>query len=243
MAILAVPLARNYPRFMRKQCTLRLIFLLVSVSMLASRSGAAAKVHVIAFGKWMSVQWLPDSAVTPVSFKVRALVVDGRIMEYAVGPAHEVTERLFVVQRAFRVNDSLPEDSKLSWQWQRGGWLVVNRLTGRVSPVNLPGFDNYYSAASWYRDYVSYCGVSDDGKKVYATVVQLSRRKPVLKRLLPNVTPDEAHPDSACPAPVWQRSPARVSFEPSAGAKQTFAIRGFVADAVANPEDDEESDN
>jgi hypothetical protein len=228
---------------MRKEGSLRLTFLLFIVSMLAVRSGAATKVHVIAFGKWMSVQWLPDSVGKPVSLKVRALVVDGRVREYAIGTPHEVTERLFVVQRVFRVNDSLPEDAALRWQWQRGGWLLVDRLTGRVSPVSLPGFDNYYSAASWYRDYVSYCGVSDDGKKISATVVQLNRRKPVIKRLLTGVTLDEAQPDSACPAPVWQRGPVRVSFETSSGGKQTFSIRGFVADVVANAEGDEEADD
>jgi len=219
------------------------MFLVLTVSVLATWSGAATKVHVIAFGKWMSVQWLPDSIGKPLPLKVRALVVDGRVKEYVVGTPHEVTERLFAVQRAFRVNDSLPEDSTLRWQWQRGGWLLVDRLTGHVSPVNLPGFDNYYSAASWYRDYVSYCGVSDDGKKVFATVVQLSRRRPVVKKSLSGVTIDEARPDSACSAPVWQRGPVRVSFEPSAGGKQTFAIRGTVADVVANPEDNEESDD
>lgn len=26
-------------------------------------------------------------------------------------------------------------------------------------------FDSTYSAASWYRDYVAYCGVSDDGRE------------------------------------------------------------------------------
>ena len=227
---------------MRKNCILRLIFLLLIVTVLPFRSRAATKVHVIAFGKWMVVQWLADSAGSPQPLNVRALVVDGRVKEYAVGAPHEVTERLFVVRRAFRVNDSLPEDSTLRWQWQRGGWLLVDRLTGRVSPVSLPAFDNYYSAASWYRDYVSYCGVSDDGKKIFATVVQLNRRKPVVKKLLSNVTLDEARPDSACPAPVWQRGPTRVSFEPSAGGKQTFAIRGYVADVVTNPEDDEEAD-
>lgn len=227
---------------MRKKCILRLIFLLVTVTMQPARSGAATKVHIIAFGKWMSVQWLPDSAGNPLPLKVRALVVDGRVKEYAVGAPHEVTERLFVVRRAFRVNDSLPEDSTLRWQWQRGGWLLVDRLTGRISPINLPAFDNYYSAASWYRDYVSYCGVSDDGKKIFATVVQLNRRKAVVKKLLSGVTLDEARPDSACPAPVWQKSPTRVSFAPDAGGKQTFAIRGYVADVISNTEDDEESD-
>jgi hypothetical protein len=240
MAIVALPLGRTYARFMRKRCILHL---LLAVSILTIRSGAATKVHVIAFGKWISVQWLPDSLSKPVPLKVRALVIDGRVREYAAGTAHEVTERLFVVQRAFRVNDSLPEDSTVHWQWQRGGWLLVDRLTGRVSAINLPGFDSYYSAASWYREYVSYCGVSDDGKKVFATVVQLNRHKPVLKKLLPNVTLDEARADSACSAPVWQRGPARVSFDPSAGGKQTFAIRGSVADVVTNAEDDEEPGN
>lgn len=226
---------------MRKQCILRPVLLLLAVSILGARSGAVTKVHLIAFGKWMSVQWLPDSMGKPLPLKVRALVIDGRVKEYAIGTPHEVTERLFVVQRAFRVNDSLPEDSTLRWQWQRGGWLLVDRLTGRVSSINLSGFDNYYSAASWYRDYVSYCGVSDDGKKVFATVLQLNRRKPVVKKLLAGIALDEAQPDSACPAPVWQRSPVRVSFETSAGGKQTFAIRGFVADVVTN-ENDEEAD-
>jgi hypothetical protein len=227
---------------MRKKCILPLILLLFTVLMLTAASDAATKVHVISFGKWMSVQWLPDSGGAPLPLKVRALLVDGRVKEYALGMPHEVTERVFVVRRAFRVNDSLPEDSTLRWQWQRGGWLLVDRLTGRVSSISLPEFDTYYSAANWYRDYISYCGVST-GKKVFATVVQLNRRKPVVKKMLPNVTFDEARPDSACLAPVWQRNPIRVTFEPSSGGRQTFAIRGYVVDMVTNPEDDEESDD
>jgi hypothetical protein len=139
------------------------------------------------------------------------------------------------------VNDSLPPDSGPHWQWQRGGWLLVDRLAGRVSPINLPEFDVFYSAASWYRDYVAYCGVADDGKKTYAMVAQVSRRKPVLKKPLSNDgVPEDAAPDSACPAPSWQRGPVRVSFEPEGGAKQTFAIRGHVVDLVNDAEDEEE---
>src|SRR5439155_15277639 len=67
------------------------------------------------------------------------------------------------------------------WYWQRGGWLLMDRVTGRVAPINLPDFEPLYSAASWYRDYIAYCGVSDDGRKLYAIVAQLGRRKPVLK--------------------------------------------------------------
>ncbi len=69
----------------------------------------------------------------PMTLKVRALVVDGRVKEYVMGAPHEVTDRLFVVRRVFRVNDSLPEDAAPRWQWQRGGWLLVDRLTGRIS--------------------------------------------------------------------------------------------------------------
>ena len=129
-----------------------------------------------------------------------------------VGPPHEVTERLFVVRRVFRVNDALPENAAPKWQWQRGGWPLVDRLTGRISAVNLPEFDVLYSASSWHRDYVAYCGVSDDGKKRFAIAAQLNRRKPVLKKALPEGLPDDATPDTACFTPTWQRGPMRVSF-------------------------------
>ncbi|HYM75435.1 MAG TPA: hypothetical protein VE377_05595 [Candidatus Dormibacteraeota bacterium] len=217
----------------------RLSVLLVGVS-LAVQAGAAAKVHVITFGKWTTVQWIAGegAAEKPVALKVRALLVDARVKEFVLGAPHEVTERLFVVRRMFRVNDGLPEDAVPRWQWQRGGWLLVDRTTGRVSAINLPEFDAFYSAASWYRDYVAYCGVADDGKKTYAIVAQLSRRKPVLKKAVAEGVSDDAAPDSACPAPAWQRGPTRVSFEPAGGAKQTFAIRGHVVDVV-NEEEEE----
>jgi len=205
---------------------------------------ASGKVHVITFGKWTSVQWIPGIGVQSeksVRIKIRGLLVDGVVKEYVLGVPHEVTDRLFVVRRLFRVNDSLPEDSGTRWQWQRGGWMLVDRVTGRVSPVNLPEFDALYSAASWYRDYVAYCGVADDGMKTYAMVAQLSRRKPVLKKSLSNDgVGDEAAPDSACPAPAWQRGPMRVTFEPAGGAKETFAIRGHMVDLVNDVEEEDE---
>ncbi len=216
---------------------------LCCAALLMTAAGTAAKVHVIAFGKWTSAQWFTGSGEEdkPLILKIRALVIDGRVKEYTLGAAHEVTDRLFVVRRVFRVNDSLPEDSAPRWQWQRGGWLLVDRVTGRVSPINLPDFDVFYSAASWYRDYVAYCGVAEDGKKTYAMVAQLSRRKPVLKTVLSkDGVPEDAAPDSACPVPSWQRSPARVSFETAGGAKQTFAIRGHVVDLVNDAEEEEE---
>jgi hypothetical protein len=208
--------------------------------LLCLSAAAVTKVHVVAFGKWTPVQCLVGYGANekPLSIKVRALLVDGRTREYVYGPPHEVTDRLFVVRRAFRVNDTLPDDTAPRWQWQRGGWLLVDRTTGRISPISLPEFDGVYSAASWYRDYVAYCGVADDGKKTYAIVTQLSRKKPVLRKQIGEGVPEDAAPDSACAVPEWQRNPVRVSFE-LAGNKQAFAVRGRVVDLVDDADDDE----
>jgi len=215
---------------------------LVCVLLLTTGAVGATKVHVIMFGKWMSVQWNVGTGADdkPVPLKIRPLIVDGRVKEYILGSPHEVTDRLFVVRRVFRVNDSLPEDGAPRWQWQRGGWLLVDRVTGHVSVINLPEFDVLYSASSWYRDYVAYCGVSDDGKKTFVVVAQLNRRKPVLKKALSEALEEDAAADSACPMPVWQRSPVRVSFQGVGGEKQTFSIRGHVVDLVNDTEEEED---
>lgn len=238
---LASSIGSVYSRVMRFILRAGLFGLLLWAVSFTEAVGAAAKVHIITFGKWTSAQWFPGTGIDdkPVAIKVRALIVDGRVKEYVLGSPHEVTDRLFVVRRVFRVNDGLPEETVPRWQWQRGGWLLVDRMTGRVSAINLPEFDALYSAASWYRDYVAYCGVADDGKKIYAVVAQVSRHKPVLKKLLSEGgVSDDA--DSACAAPSWQRGPVRVNFQPPDGAKQTFAIRGHVVDVVNDEEDQEE---
>ena len=155
----------------------------------------------------------------------------------------KLTDRLFVVRRAFRVNDALPTDNAAAgaarWQWQRGGWLLVDRLTGRVSQLNLAEFDPFYSSASWYRDYIAYCGVSEDGKKLYTVVAQVGRRKPILKKDAgePAGTDD---PDSECLAPVWERTPMRVTFQHGDNAKLVFSIRSRVVDVVNDVEEPEE---
>lgn len=220
-----------------------LILLMLPALFVTWAIAAAPKVHFITFGKWMSVQWLAgDEESKAVTLKVRPILVDGRVKEYVLGAPHDVTDRLFVVRRVFRVNDSLPDDSGPSrWQWQRGGWLLVDRVNGRISPISPPEFDAFYSAVAWYRDYIAYCAVSDDGKRIYALVAQLSRRKPLLKKLISNGgLSDDAAPDSACPAPAWQRGPVRVTFE-SGGSRQTFAIRGHVVDLVNDEEEEEEA--
>jgi len=154
--------------------------------------------------------------------KVRELFIDGRVREYATGPVHEVTEQLFVVRRAYRMNDLLPEErgKPAQWVWRLGGWISVDRQTGHIAQLNLPAFDGEISEASWYRDYVAYCGASDDGAKAYMMVAQLGKRKPVLKK-------EMAAP--ACPAPRWERAPGRVTFAIGTE-KTTFAVRSHGAD-------------
>ena len=203
-------------------------------------AAAAPKTHVITFGKWNTVQYHSDTDDKPLALKIRPMLVDTRLKEFTLGSIHDVTDRLFVVQRAFRVNDGLPEDSAPHWQWQPGGWLLVDRATGHVSSLNLPEFDAFFSTPSWYRDYAAYCGISDDGKKIYAVVAQIGRRKPILKKLLLENDPGKKEEPRPCSMPSWERSPARVTFVSAGDARQTFAIRGHTVDIVTDMQDEEE---
>jgi len=200
---------------------------------------AASKPHVISFGKWIAAKWPDATGAKLLDLKVRPLFVDARLREYTTGNPHELTDRLFVVRRAFRINDALPAENAARWQWQRGGWLLVDRLTGHISQLNLPEFDPFYSTASWYRDYIAYCGVSDDGKKLFAMVVQVGRRKPILKKEVGEPAGDDL-PDSECPPPAWERSPLRVTFVPDGDQKIVFSIRNRVVDVINDTEDAEE---
>jgi hypothetical protein len=231
-----------------------------------SAFAATAKTHTIAFGKWITVRCSTDCEIAAADkssiLKLRPLLIDGRVKDFTFGQTHDITDRLFTVRRAFRVNDSLPQESSSppQWQWQLGGWLLVDRVSGHTSVLNLPDYDAIYSAVSWYRDYAAYCGLSDDGKMVYAIVAQINRRKPLVKNLveelkiqnsqnkdiqnkdLPNKDlANETTIASSCPQPEWQRSPARVIFELGL-TKKTFMVRGHAADLlIEEPEDEEAS--
>lgn len=182
-------------------------------------------------GKWRTVQLHPESGPAQEAH-VRELTIDGRFREYLSGPVHEVTERLFVVRRAYRINDALPDETRKppQWIWRLGGWISVDRETGHVAQLNLPAFDGDASAASWYQDYAAYCGISDDGSRAYIMVAQLGKRKPILKK---EVSLD------ACAAPRWERAPSRVTFMVG-GEKTTFAVRARGADLQPGPATAEE---
>lgn len=208
--------------------TMRLPFFCVTVLLLAAGSYAAPRQHTIFFGKWRTVQLISDSGISPSV--VRDLFIDGKAREHTTGAVHEVTDRFFVVRRALRINDALQGESKdPAWIWQLSGWISIDRQTGRVSQVNLPAFDDETSNVSWYRDYVAYCGLSDDGSKSYMMVTALRKRKPILKKEIAA---------SSCPAPQWERTPTRVIFT-VAGEKTTFAIHARGADLQPEPAEEE----
>ena len=185
--------------------------------------------HSVVLGQWRAVEIRTESGEKQ-QLKVRELIIDGRTREYTTGLLHEVTDRLFVVRRAYRINDALPEEKKpQQWIWRLDGWISVDRQTGHVAQLNLPSFDGDTSEASWYRDYAAYCGASDDGSKSYLMVSQLGRRKPILKK---------EYPGPACAVPKWERSPSRVTFT-TAGEKTTFAVHAHSADLQPDTAEEE----
>lgn len=145
------------------------------------------------------------------SLPVRALMVNGAFKDWTTGDARDVTERSFVVRRAIRLNNSLPDDKHEQWVWQRGPWILVDRVTGRMTALKLPDYDPAVSRVAWFRDYAAYCGVTPSGKSLFAVVAQLTVRKPVLsKKLAAFDRADHANP--ACGPAEWQRDPIRITF-------------------------------
>src|SRR5258708_15737902 len=110
---------------------------LLATTLVTSALAAPPKVHVITFGKWTTVEWVPGTGDNKsVTLKVRPLVVDGRPKEHFLCSPHEVTERLFVVRRVFRANDSLSEESRPPRsQSQRAECMRVDRSTRHLSPL------------------------------------------------------------------------------------------------------------
>lgn len=204
-----------------------------SVLLLLAGTGLAApRERTVVLGKWHTVKTLAESGESG-EIRVRSLLVDGRGLEYTSGSPHDVTDRLFVVRRVFRINDALPSPhgdapAAPQWIWRLGGWISVDRLSGHVAQLNLPAFDPEISQASWFRDYAAYCGTSEDGAKAYLVVWQLGKRKPILK---------QEFSGRGCSPPLWERTPSRVTFT-LAGEKPSFVIRSHGADP--QPETSEE---
>jgi hypothetical protein len=220
---------------------MRTVHVLVVLALLSTAATAVSKPHVISFGKPQPVKlFVGASESKTIDIMVSPLFVDSKLKEYTTGKPHDVTDRQFVVRRAFRINDALPDEARKSpkWLWQLGGWLLVDRSTGRVTAIKLQDFDPYYSDVSWYRDYAAYCGTTGNGEKIDALVVQIGVKKPLYRKELGRADGGE-QPDSDCAAPQWERQPVRVTFLPKTGDKLSVAVRGRFVDEMADDDSDE----
>jgi len=147
-----------------------------------------------------------------------------------------------VIRRAVRLNDELPGEKPAGsghWVWQRGPWMLVDRVSGHIVALKLPDYDPGVSQVSWFRDYGAYCGVTASGKSVYAVVAQLAVRKPVLAKKLESFDPESAG-KPVCSLPEWQRDPLRVTFHPAGRDPASFEVAHgsavLVEDSVDEPD-------
>src|SRR5579863_2076809 len=229
----------------------KILFLVLAAIFATSQAAQAAprKTHSVVLGAVRSVPYSKagdPAAASPAedSLKIRALLVDGVLKEWTTGDAHDVTDRSFVVRRVIRLNDALPTDkpqaAKEHWVWQRGPWLLVDRVTGHATALRLPDYDPGASQVSWFRDYAAYCGITPSGKSLYAVVAQIAARKPTLAKKLAAFDP-ENHPDPVCTSPEWQREPLRITFHPAGTDAVSYDIVPGSAVLVEDADDEEET--
>jgi hypothetical protein len=213
---------------MSRDAKIAVVFMAAMLAVVPAAQAAARKGHSVVLGAAKRVAYSKvgdpaGAAAGEDGLKIRALLVDGALKEWTTGDAHDVTDRSFAVRRVIRLNDSLPGDKLGHWVWQRGPWLLVDRVTGHAAILKLPDYDPGVSQVSWFRDYAAYCGVTASGKSLYAVVAQVAARKPVLSRKLAAFDP-ESHPEPVCGLPEWQREPLRITFHPAGKDAVSFEI-------------------
>jgi hypothetical protein len=208
----------------------------VLLTMAATAHAAPRKPHTVVLGAARKVPYSKagdpaGAAAGETELKIRALLVDGVLKEWTTGDAHDVTDRSFVVRRVIKINDALPGETNQKspprtaspWVWQRGPWLLVDRVTGHIVALKLPDYDPGVSQVSWFRDYGAYCGLTAGGKSLYAVVAQIAARKPALAKKLSAFDP-ENHPQPVCGPAEWQREPLRIAFHPTGKDAVSFDI-------------------
>jgi hypothetical protein len=239
---------------MRVRRQFEVIAIALGVFLSASHPAASAprKSHSVVLGAVRKVPYSKagdpsGAAAADDSLKIRALLVDGGLKEWTTGDAHDVTDRSFVVRRVIRLNDALPPENPdqkstrtaSAWVWQRGPWLLVDRVTGHVTALKLPDYAPGVSQVAWFRDYGAYCGVTASGKSLYAVVAQVAARKAVLAKKIAALD-EGSHPEPVCAQADWQRDPLRVTFHPAGKDAVSFEIvpgsAVLVEDSTDEPE-------
>jgi len=222
----------------------------LTMSTVAFAATPPKKPHVVVLGATKQVPYSKagdpaGAAPSETILKTRALLVDGRVSEWTTGEAHDITDRSFVVRRALRINDSLPTDKSTGkaehWVWQRGPWLLIDRVSGRVTALKLPEYDPGVSQVAWFRDYAAYCGITATGKSLYAVVAQIGVRKPILAKKLSAYNLED-HPSPVCATPEWQREPLKITFHPAGREAPAYDLIGGSAVLVEDDDDEASSE-
>jgi hypothetical protein len=225
--------------------TAGVLFALLIASTLTPVAAAAAKTHTVVLGAARKVAYSkagdPSGAAADENeLKIRALTVDGVLKEWTTGEAHDVTDRSFAVRRAIKLNDVLPGDKSNHWVWQRGPWLLVDRVTGKAAAIKLPDYDPGVSQVVWFRDYAAYCGLAASGKSLYAVVMQVGAKKAAISRKLAAFDPGKAANPVCAPA-EWQREPMRINFHPTGQDAVSFDVAPGSAVLVEDSGDEPET--
>jgi hypothetical protein len=201
----------------------------------AAKMARPPRQHAVTLGPVRRVPYTPpdveagDRSEDSTTLKVRPLFVDGAQREWTVGEMHEVTDRSFAIRRVMRVNDALPADRDAHWSWEPGPWLLVDRVTGRITALHLPDFDAAVSNVVWFRDYAAYCGIGSTAKGgLFAMVAQLGVRRAVVQKQI-GPWPQPNHFIPVCQPAEWQRMPMRVTLKPTGGEAVTFDVVGTAA--------------
>ncbi len=198
-----------------------------------SKPAKPPRTHAVSLGPVRRVPFVAadvakeDKTDEAETLRVRALYVDTRQKDWTTGEMHEVTDRSFTVQRVLHVNDTLPDERGARWVWQPGPWMLVDRITGRVTALHLPDFDAGVSDVSWYRDYAAYCGVHTAAKAggLSAVVWQIGARRAAVDKVI-GKWPQTERARPVCVPAKWQREPMRVTVQASGAAPISFDVIG-----------------
>jgi len=239
---------------MSKSVGMKFLFFAALLAASSQLQASPRKVHTVALGAAKRVHYSkvsdPAGALpNEQDLRIRGLIVDGLVKEWTTGETHDVTDRSFLVRRVIRLNDALPAAESATgkhaqagnqWVWQRGPWLLVDRVTGHVLVLKLPDYDPGVSQVAWFRDYGAYCGLTANAKNLYAVVAQITARKPVLAKKIAAFDA-EKHPDPVCELAQWQRDPLQVTFRPSGKEAVSFDVVPGSAVLVEESSDEPEA--
>jgi hypothetical protein len=101
------------------------------LTLTADLHAAPRKGHSVVLGAVKNVSYSragdpAGASADETALKISPLILDGVVKDWSTGDAHDVTDRSFIVRRAIRLNDALPEDKAGRWVWQRapGSWWI-----------------------------------------------------------------------------------------------------------------------